>query len=64
MPFSPFFTRRPSWFHVYIPATLVAVGFCRAMARMFPKLYVISGIMLSGMRRGAQGAGFRALRLT
>ena len=38
MPFCPFFTLRPSWFHAYIPATLDAVGICRAISRMFPKL--------------------------
>ena len=37
MPFSPFFTNRPNSFHVENPATRVAVGRCRAMARMFPK---------------------------
>jgi len=27
IPFSPFFTRRPSWFQVKIPATFEASGF-------------------------------------
>ena len=31
MPFSPRFTKRPSEFHVRIPATLVACGFCKAL---------------------------------
>jgi hypothetical protein len=38
MPFSPLVTLRPSWFHAYIPATRVALGFCRAISKMFPKL--------------------------
>ena len=36
MPFDPFFTLRPSWFHAYSPATLDAEGICLAISRMFP----------------------------
>ena len=28
VPFSPLMTLRPNWFHAYIPATRVALGFC------------------------------------
>ena len=45
MPFSPRLTKRPSEFHVRIPATLVASGFWRAMSMMLPKLNVISRTM-------------------
>ena len=38
IPFSPFLTRRPNWFHAYIPASLVAEGRCLAISRMLPKL--------------------------
>src|SRR5258708_12273571 len=31
MPFSPLLTKRPSEFHVRMPATLVACGFCEAL---------------------------------
>jgi hypothetical protein len=34
----PFFTRRPSWFYAYIPATLMANGDCLAISKTFPKL--------------------------
>jgi hypothetical protein len=34
MPFSPFLTLRPSWFHAYSPATRVASGLCRAISKM------------------------------
>jgi hypothetical protein len=37
VPFSPLLTWRPSWFHAYIPATLVAKGRCLAISRMLPR---------------------------
>jgi hypothetical protein len=39
IPFSPFLTLRPSWFHAYSPATRVAVGRCLAISKTFPKEY-------------------------
>jgi hypothetical protein len=30
MPFSPFFTKRPNWFHVRKPAAELAFGFLRS----------------------------------
>jgi hypothetical protein len=52
------------WFHASMPATRVASGFCRAISRMFPKLYVICWTMLSVRWKGLQGTCFRALQLT
>jgi hypothetical protein len=47
MPFSPRLTNRPISLHVPNPPTRVAVGRCRAMARIFPKDYVHGRTMLS-----------------
>jgi hypothetical protein len=64
MPFSPFFTLRPSWFHAYSPATFVAVGRCLAISKTLPKDYVHWRTMLSVGWKALQGACFLALRLT
>ena len=59
MPFSPFFTNRPSSFHVRMPATRVAVGRCPAICENVPE-----GIgMEPGHRAKVGGQGFALARL-
>ena len=41
LPFCPFMTLRPSWFHAYSPATLVAFGFCHAIFEGVAKAIVM-----------------------
>ena len=41
MPFSPFFTNRPSSFHVRMPATRVAFGLRLAMVKNLRKMYLL-----------------------
>ena len=61
MPFSPFLTLRPSWFHAYRPATRVASGFCRRNFQNVAKAVIVKPAHCGEV--GGEGFGVSLLQL-
>ncbi len=61
MPFSPFFTLRPSWFHAYMPATRVASGLLPCDFEDVPEAVAVKPA--HGGEVGGKGVGMAGLQL-